>query len=405
MGKMIGRLALSCVFITACFFLTQPALGAQVHGVLTVVKGKVKVKSGKTGKKKRAKAGMKVYPKDTIITKDESRAKIVMVDKNEINISPASEVVIRNYEYDPAKGKKNVLIDVIYGKVRSKVEQKYNGDTSKFQVKTPSAVAGVRGTDFFTSFNRTTKASKVVTFKGEVAFGLPGPNGAIRNPVAVRVGQFTVASNNAPPAPPRAMPQRELAQFDRDTNVGEPPRQDPRAPANEPGRGDKKGEGEGPGPDQGMNGDQNGPRGDQQGERGPDNQAGPDSKGGPGEPGRGPNGGPGDQAGGGMPGGPDVGNPDGSGGMPPMGGGPDMGRDPAGGDMMPPPPPGSGMMLPDDFASADGPMMEPIFDFHPPPMPPPMPHHDNIHCEFCNEHIQDGTTRLIIRVTNGTPGT
>lgn len=202
MGKIAGRLALAVLFFSTCLVLSLPAVGAQVHGVLTVVKGKVMVKSGKTGSDKRAKAGMKVYPKDTITTAADSRAKIVMIDKNEINVSPESHVVIENYEFDPEKGKKNVLIDVLYGKVRSKVEQKYDGEGNKFQVKTPSAVAGVRGTDFFTSFNKTTKSSKVVTFRGEVAFGLPGPNGTILNPVSVRVGQFTVSMGSAPPAQP-----------------------------------------------------------------------------------------------------------------------------------------------------------------------------------------------------------
>jgi hypothetical protein len=356
--------------------LSSVAQASQVHGVLTVVKGTVTVKSGKNGSEKPAKAGMKVFPKDTIVTGDDSRAKIVMVDKNEINISPASQIVLENYEFDPAKGKKDVLIDVIYGKVRNKVEQKYDGETSKFQVKTPSAVAGVRGTDFLTSYNKTTDSSKVVTFKGEVAYGLPGPNGSILNPVAVTAGNFSANSGSSPPGQPTAVPKQELAQMEVETKAVDPGKGDPRAPAGseaERSKDDDKGKGDG----QGKN-DNNG-KGDGQGKN--EERKGPKSDG--------PKG---DQAsGGGMPG-------------PGAPGGPEMGREPAG--MMPGGTgggmDGGGMFMPGDFAGTDTGVMGPMFpDFNPPPLPPPLPRPGDFKCDFCYETIRDGSTRLIIRVNSG----
>lgn len=382
MGCTSLRHSLVVLSLMAGFALSQVAHASQVHGVLTVVKGTVTVKSGKNGTEKPAKAGMKVFPKDTIVTGDDSRAKIVMVDKNEINISPASQIVLENYEFDPAKGKKDVLIDVIYGKVRNKVEQKYDGETSKFQVKTPSAVAGVRGTDFLTSYNKTTDSSKVVTFKGEVAYGLPGPNGTILNPVAVTAGNFSANSGNTPPGQPTAVPKQELAQMEVETKAADPGKADPRAPAGaEPERGkedDKgkndnngKGDGQGKGEGQGKNDDR-----------------------GKGPKGEGPSG---DQAsGGGMPG------PGGPGG-PGAPGGPEMGREPAG--MMPGPGggmEGGGMFMPGDFAGTDTGVMGPMFpDFNPPPLPPPLPRPGDFKCDFCYETIRDGSTRLIIRVNSG----
>jgi len=191
-----------------------------VHGVLRVVKGDVQIKAAKDGQTARARLGGKVYPKDIIITAKDARAKIVMVDNNEINVSPESQIEIQNYEYDPAAGKKDVLLNVIYGKVRAKVEQKYDGTkSSKFQVKTPSAVAGVRGTDFLTGFDKKSGNSQVVTFHGKVEFGLPGPNGTIANPVMVTPGTFATASNGAPPKSPTAMPKDELAKMDGDTKA------------------------------------------------------------------------------------------------------------------------------------------------------------------------------------------
>lgn len=216
-----------------------------VHGVLRVVKGDVQVKNAK-GETAKARIGGKVFPKDVIITGKDARAKIVMVDNNEINVSPESQIEIQHYEFDPAGGKKDVLLNVIYGKVRSKVEQKYDGKTSKFQIKTPGAVAGVRGTDFMMGFNRADRSSRVVTFEGKVDFGMPGPGGSIMNPVSVAPG-MTAAVNAAGSAPsvPAPMPKEELAKMDVETKADAPKAQGPNAPANDQRTpaGDEKKEG------------------------------------------------------------------------------------------------------------------------------------------------------------------
>lgn len=238
MKRWMGLLTLVCVLSLA---LPTDAW-AKVHGVFRVVKGQVQVKSGKNGKIKRAKIGQKVFPKDTIITGKDSRAKVIMVDKNVINISPDSQLEIENYEFEPEKGKKNVLLNVLYGKVRSKVNQKYDGEKAKFQVKTKSAVAGVRGTDFLAGFNRQTQQSQVVTFEGEVSFGQPGPGGTIKNPVAVKVGQMADVTGNSPPAPPKSVPKQMLAKMDNESNADKAgaPGSDKREPASDKKDGDDK---------------------------------------------------------------------------------------------------------------------------------------------------------------------
>lgn len=215
------------------------AYAAKVYGVLRVVKGKVQIKDSKD-KVKKARIGQKVYPKDTIITEKDSRAKIVMVDKNEINVSPESQVVIQNYEFDPKSGKKDVLLNVIYGKIRNKVKQKYNGDTAKFQVKTKSAVAGVRGTDFLTSFNPKNNATNVVTFTGQVAFGTPKPGGGIANAVNVNPGQFSQSMAGKPPGIPKAMSAQQLSGLERSSDAERAPAgAEPDMPGSDSGNSNK----------------------------------------------------------------------------------------------------------------------------------------------------------------------
>lgn len=207
-----------------------------VHGVFRVVKGDVQIKSAKDGKQIKARLGEKIFPKDTIITGKDARAKIVMSDNNEINVSPESQMVIQNYVYEPDKGKKDVLLNVIYGKVRSKVEQKYDGQQTKFQVKTPSAVAGVRGTDFMASFNNSNGATQVVTFHGSVEFGTPGPGGSIQNPVMVQPGQVSTALAGQAPQVPTPMPKDQLAKADSETKAED------RSPSSQQNQGTQKGD-------------------------------------------------------------------------------------------------------------------------------------------------------------------
>jgi len=211
------HLSLWLIGVFAFAFFSTSAQAQQVYGELKVVKGDVSIKSGRDMKVTKAAIGMRVFPSDTIKTGKDSRAKILMVDKNEINISPESEIVLQKYVYDPAAGKKDVLLNVLTGKVRSKVEQKYDGTTTKFQVKTPSAVAGVRGTDFLTSFNSSTRQSQVVTFHGKVEFGQPGAGGAISNPVMVTPGQMSTAAAGAAPSAPVEMPKQQLASMDKES--------------------------------------------------------------------------------------------------------------------------------------------------------------------------------------------
>lgn len=207
-----------CLLVIASSPL-ELAFATGAHGVFRVVKGKVSVKSAQNGQVTKARLGSKVLPGDLVSTDKDSRAKIVMVDNNEINISPDTEIKIEKYEFNPEQGKKEVLLNVIYGKVRSKVEQKYDGKTSKFQVKTPSAVAGVRGTDFITGYSASTGMSQVVTFEGRVEFGLTGPSGQVINPVEVVPGQMLEIGKDTPSAAPVAVPQENLKQMDQESKA------------------------------------------------------------------------------------------------------------------------------------------------------------------------------------------
>lgn len=315
----------SIIILAVALSLPNIAVAAKkkAQGVFTVVKGKVKIQRAGKKKARKVKVGTKVYAKDTITAAKDSRAKVVMVDKNILNISPKSKIEISEYEYDEKSKKKKVMLNLMYGKVRSTVKQKYDGDKNVYRVKTPSAVAGVRGTDFFVNFNSRSRQSQIVTFEGQVQVG-SGINaaGAIMNAVPVNPGQFTVSTPSQPPRPAVQVPKGQLVNLDRGSNADlaatAPDTQDaqPREPANkgpnsddqkpddganqnpdsnnnEPKQDNQRGPDSAnePGPRESFEGDnaERGPEGGPEGEKGP-NQRGPRGPKGPNAPdARGPN--------------------------------------------------------------------------------------------------------------------
>lgn len=216
--------ATKLLLVTSSFtvFLADEAFSS--CGKFVVVKGDVQIDIVKSQKTERAKVNSEICAGDSVTAGKEARAKIVMVDGNELNLSPDTKLKIEGYEYQPEQEKKKVLLNVLFGKVRANVKQKYD-DQSKdsaansFQVKTKSAVAGVRGTDFLTSYTPSTGKSEVVTFSGKVDVGQLGASGKILNAVSVNAGQRTFTAPNQPPVPAIAIPASELKQLNTSTNA------------------------------------------------------------------------------------------------------------------------------------------------------------------------------------------
>lgn len=148
----------------SCF---EKTWGQESYGLMMIVKGQVQVVRQKE-QPVNSRVGDKVYPEDTIITGKDSRTKIVMNDRNIINVLP--ETKIRIDQYINNRKEKNVRLSLFEGKVRTNVEQKYDNNENKFEIKTPTAVAGVRGTQFVTGFLKMNNTTTVTTLRGEVVF-------------------------------------------------------------------------------------------------------------------------------------------------------------------------------------------------------------------------------------------
>lgn len=192
------------------------------YGLMMIVKGAVKVIK-EDQQSLDAKVGFKVFPQDTIVTGAESRAKIVMSDRNIINVLPDTKLKIEQYINNGVD--KNVKLELLEGKIRNNVEQKYDNDKNKFEVKTATAIAGVRGTQFITSFDKNTLKTQIVTLKGEVTFkGLDSKTNTTTESVVVKKGESSSSSDQgAPPEPPKKMAPAEFKKIENESVVKKEP--------------------------------------------------------------------------------------------------------------------------------------------------------------------------------------
>jgi hypothetical protein len=194
------------------FFVGQLALAQQSIGVFLIVKNKVSISRGSESIK--VNVGQKVQEGDVVITDVDSRAKIVMNDRNIINVSPSTRFKISKYVTD---ANRSVSLDLSNGKIRNNVIQKYDGEKNKFEVRTATAVAGVRGTRFITGYNPITKVTQVITLKGQVSVLQLMTNNRTNSFNVNRGEKIDIQENTT--AEPVKLQDSELKNFEIETDV------------------------------------------------------------------------------------------------------------------------------------------------------------------------------------------
>lgn len=165
----------------ACTILcNQPALAKfENPALLTYIKGEVQIfesgaKKNEPGtvlfegslyKSHKAKLGEKLFSGALVHTGSDGKARIAYPNGDQINVAPGTAVKVDRE--DAQDGTAQSELDVKYGKVRAFASKRKVGAV-QFKVRTPGAVAGVRGTDFTVGYNPSGNESEVSVLRGEV---------------------------------------------------------------------------------------------------------------------------------------------------------------------------------------------------------------------------------------------
>ncbi|MBI5187892.1 MAG: FecR domain-containing protein, partial [Nitrospirae bacterium] len=134
-------------------FLFLPAIAlAGPAGKFTYVEGKCDVLRPPAIRAIPVKLGDTVFVSDIIRAKSRSRAEITFINDNILRVAENTRVEISEYMFEEEKS--SGVLKLSRGKVQAIVPEKIAkriatfGEANRFEVHTPTAVAGVRGTDF-----------------------------------------------------------------------------------------------------------------------------------------------------------------------------------------------------------------------------------------------------------------
>lgn len=155
---------------------SQPATAAKtpvqtperggVIGVVKSVEGVAWLKFP-DGTKQPVAASLEIRERDSLQTEKNGRVHVEFKDGNLVQVQ--NDSIVRVTEYEMNEDKRKAVIELLKGQMRNQVKQKYNGTTSSYQIKTKTAVAGVRGTDFVVDYKEGDKVeTQIRTIEGKV---------------------------------------------------------------------------------------------------------------------------------------------------------------------------------------------------------------------------------------------
>ncbi len=172
------------------------------------------VSLARTGEQAKA-AGpqMQVNWLDVVKTERLARARVRLDDGSVLNVGSESSVTIRQHQ----AAEQRTELELEYGKMRSQVV-KAARQGSGFRVRTPVAVAGVVGTEFWVGVVQD--YTDVLCLEDEVRVENSDPD--VKGFVILHAGEFTRVMRGVPPSPPVKAPPEKIQQVRDETEVPGP---------------------------------------------------------------------------------------------------------------------------------------------------------------------------------------
>lgn len=162
MSKKYGKWAV-CLWGVVGILATVSMVSAQV-AVITTVKGKVEVQRAGESDWKPVVTKTDLNVNDKVQTKKGANCEITLDDGSIIKLRENTTLEINDLSEDKDTKKKSSVFKLLLGKLWAKAE--YQED-SKFEVVTPTSIAGIRGTEF-AIIVAIDGASDILVFKGKI---------------------------------------------------------------------------------------------------------------------------------------------------------------------------------------------------------------------------------------------
>lgn len=228
------------------FSIISQGCFAQPIGKFARVEGRVDV-TRPGGTAEEVNAGTQVFEKDIVRSKSNSKAEILFADGNILKLAQNTRVEIS--EYINESGRRSTVLNLFRGKIQNRVKKMlgsvFGEDGDRYEVHTPTAVCGVRGTDFFMYYE---KGESGATFKE--GFGYGYNKNEPDNMIQVEAGESMIILNADAPPVLQTASDDDIERLEGETTPAEEEDDD------EEGTDEEKGiEGEASGDDAGAAGD------------------------------------------------------------------------------------------------------------------------------------------------------
>ncbi len=211
------RVVLRSIFIlfTFMFFTHFIAYSQEETGTVVFVLGKAFVKRAET--EIQLKQGDKVFEKDIIRTEGTSKIKIYFNDESVLTLGENTTLSLEEYTLSLLDDKRSVVLNLIRGRLRAIVGKIIGGGGSRYEVKTPTSITGVRGTHFY--IFAMENLTRIVLFTGELSLRNILEN--ITGEVFLKPGQMSIVPKNMPPADPVPLSEDEQTGLILETEIYE----------------------------------------------------------------------------------------------------------------------------------------------------------------------------------------
>ncbi len=197
--------------------LAAPASGAEPEriGTASIVLGKVQVRHAGAEKWGRLQPGEALFLGDRIRTAASSSARLKLNDGSSMSMAAASELELNEFVYKP-QGERRSFFKLWSGKVKAAVS-KYLAGRNKFELGTPTAVAGVRGTEFVVETGPEGEGSTVTVLEGSVDVRSSDPK--IPGNIVLAAGGRSQVGPSLPPGAALMLDEAALRALDRSVSV------------------------------------------------------------------------------------------------------------------------------------------------------------------------------------------
>lgn len=219
-----ARLTAAAVFCAALCFSVVAAGQSYAEALaakLTYKEGSVSV-SRNGAAFMAVKTGQRLLEGDMVKTGKDAKATLTLNENSTINMGPESRLEIKQYLFNYDTEKRNVVVKSYSGKMRFVVSKIFKASStggrtawndSNFTVQTPTATAGIKGTEFVIVVS--SKHTYFAVFKGAIA--AKNISGLYKGEVLLGVNQSSVVKHNAAPKPASDVTPQQKQNLTTDT--------------------------------------------------------------------------------------------------------------------------------------------------------------------------------------------